>query len=131
MFTFDQNGPDFIGTFTSPLNGLIHDKSHDIGFHSFQRRALQIDSSLLNVVLRDWATPEIWSSNDPSPIAFTGSHWTGKKWRAGACTLALYCRWPHDRHIAPTCLMSVSFDISFSRTASEPAMTGPVHWSQE
>jgi len=27
--------------------------------------------------------------------------------------------------------MSVSFDISFSRTAIEPAMTGPVHLSQE
>jgi len=92
---------------------------------------LQVDSSLLNVVLRGWATPDIWSSNDPSPIAFTGSHWTGKKWRAGACAVVLFCRWPHDRHIAPTCLMSVSFDISFSRTASEPAMTGPVHWSQE
>ena len=29
---------------------------------------------------------------------------------------AAECRWPHDRQIAPTCLMSVSFDISFSRT---------------
>jgi len=35
------------------LNELIHDKSHDIGFHSSQRRALQIDSSLLNLLLRD------------------------------------------------------------------------------
>jgi hypothetical protein len=45
--------------------------------------------------------------------------------------VALLCLWPHDRQIAPTCLISVSFDISFSRTAVEPEITGPLHLLHE
>lgn len=43
---------------------------------------------------------------------------------------ALFCPWPHDRQIAPISRISLSFDISFSRTASEPLTTGPWHLSQ-
>jgi hypothetical protein len=45
--------------------------------------------------------------------------------------VAWLCLWPHDRQIAPTALMSVSFEISFSRTAVEPEITGPPHLSHE
>ncbi len=62
-------------------------------------------------------------------MASAGTHSMGSKWRTQAGAVAAACRWPHDRHIAPAGRMSVSFDISFSRTASEPAMTGPAHAS--
>jgi len=55
---------------------------------------------------------------------------TGGEWRIASNSVGLLCRWAHDRQIDPISLMSVSFDISFSRTASEPAMTGPAHTSQ-
>jgi len=51
MFTFDQNGPDFFGTFTSLLNGLIQTSLTILGF-IHHNGGLQVDSSLLNVVLR-------------------------------------------------------------------------------
>lgn len=59
------------------------------------------------------------------------SHGAGGKWRVRPGSVALLCRWPHDRQIAPTSRMSVSFDISFSRAPVEPATTGPAHSSQE
>src|SRR6266571_8152242 len=62
---------------------------------------------------------------------FADSHSTGGNLRVIPSSVILPCRWPHDRQIAPTCLISVSFDISFSRTASEPDTTGPLHLSQE
>jgi len=62
------------------------------------------------------------------------THWfhaIGGRCRARAGSVALSCRWPHDRQIGvPTLLMSVSFAISLSRTAVEPAMTGPEQASQ-
>ena len=60
----------------------------------------------------------------PAPIAFGDSHSVGGKLRVRPGSVALLCRWPHDRQIAPTSLMSASLDISFSRTAIEPATTG-------
>ncbi len=60
----------------------------------------------------------------------TGVHSIGSRCRARAGAVASLCRRPHDRQIAPTCRISVSFDISFSRTASEPAMTGLAQPSQ-
>jgi len=54
-----------------------------------------------------------------------GVHSIGIKWRASAGAFAALWRWPHERQIAPIWCFSVSFDISFSREASEPVTTGP------
>jgi hypothetical protein len=54
-----------------------------------------------------------------------GAHSIGIKWRARAGAVATLWRSPHERQIAPIPRFSVSLDISFSRTASEPVTTGP------
>src|ERR1700730_15412100 len=64
-------------------------------------------------------------------IASIDSHCRGGKERVTPDAVALLCRWPQDTQIAPTPRMSVSFDISFSRTPIKPAMTGPAHLSHE
>lgn len=52
-------------------------------------------------------------------IASAGSHSAREKSRTPAVPAAFGCRCPHERQSAPTCLISVSFEIAFSRTASE------------
>jgi hypothetical protein len=64
-------------------------------------------------------------------IDLLGSQSEGGKLRVMPGSVALLCRWPQVKQIAPTARMSVSFEISFSRTAIDPVTTGPAHWSQE
>jgi hypothetical protein len=59
------------------------------------------------------------------------SHGTGGKPRVTPGEVASLCLWPHDKQIAPTRWISVSSEISFSRTAVEPETTGPAHLSHE
>ena len=58
------------------------------------------------------------------------SHSTGGNARLRPSSPSLPWLRPQDRHIAPTCLMSVSLEISFSRTARDAATTGPAQLSQ-
>jgi hypothetical protein len=57
-------------------------------------------------------------------------HSTGANLRTVPRPATLFWRWPHAKHIAPTLLISVSFEISLSRAASKPDTTGPSHSSQ-
>src|SRR6266571_3424299 len=55
----------------------------------------------------------------PALIAPAGPHSMGGKYRARRRSVAWFCLCPHSRQMAPTCLIGLSFDISFSRTPRE------------
>ena len=59
----------------------------------------------------------------------THSHLTGRKWHACNGSISASGREPHDRHIAPIPVVSVSFVMSSSRLQVQPATTGPLHFS--
>src|SRR5947209_18583162 len=81
------------------------------------------------VVRRSISLNAFWKW-DPS-VEASDCHSIGRNCRVIPSSATLVCRWPHERQIAPTWLTSVSFEISFSRTPSEPATTGPLHLSHE
>ncbi len=72
-----------------------------------------------DLALLPWGRPKV------AVITLSDSPCVCGKLRVMPDSVALLCRCPHDRKIAPTSRMSVSFDISFSRTAIKPATTGP------
>ena len=58
------------------------------------------------------------------------SHETGGSCLIKLASPAIAWLWPQDKQLAPSSRISVSFDISFSRTATEARTTGPSHLSQ-
>src|SRR5579864_2738916 len=75
------------------------------------------------------ATVEVTSEEENFPIECALASGETRGWRAavpGTQTIRLVFDQPQRLR-----RISVSFEISFSRTASEPVTTGPSHWSQE
>jgi hypothetical protein len=58
------------------------------------------------------------------------SHSTGGNWLVVSGLMMCSCLLPQETQIAPIVLIWVSLSISFSRTASQAVITGPLHFSQ-
>jgi hypothetical protein len=60
-------------------------------------------------------------------IGSAGGQSVGGKCRTKVDSSPVFCRNPQEMQIDPICCFSVSFDISVSRTPTEPVTTGPWH----
>src|SRR5882762_4141314 len=93
--------------------------------------ALQVHSALLNVVLHRWVRLH---ETAPCIARVDRTRWPPIPWAASIerrRSVAWFCLCPHSRQMAPTCLIGLSFDISFSRTPREAETTGHRHLLHE